>query len=507
MDPYTQQYEFAKVKKRRHMKLVVTYTLMTIAVVAISAVCIALVMGYRFDFLQNKVSQGALIQFVSQPANAYIVLDGQRLNFNTPGKRSVDAGAHTVKIQKEDYREWSKNFTLQPGEVRWLNYARLVPLDIQTRVVKEYPKMAQTLPSPDHDWIWVLPNADKPEFELVDIRNSQQLAYTTFTIADQFLTHEAGAMDNFQLSEWNFGSRYVLVKHTYGDKTEFIRLDRTDPENVVNLTTKFGVPIQDMHFSTENVFYGFDTGNLRKYDLNAGTLTDPIVKDVVSMKLYGDTDIAFVRHIDKRYRAGVIVDNKVTEVVDYDETLPLLIDLTTYYNNRYLAVARGNQLYVYQNPHRKEAGEMVKTTSQRHDGGDIKWLDISSVGRFVIAGTSRQFMTYDIELNETSRINLPGAPGDEAVSPQWLDESNLISVADNKLRMVDFNGDNQQVITNTLWNFPVTLNDDGKLLYSTDKNEAGVYQLRVSGMTIEDIDTTIGTGKPDPFANSTQPTN
>ena len=83
-------------------------------------------------------------------------------------------------------------------------------------------------------------------------------------------------------------------------------------------------------------------------------------------------------------------------------------------------------------------------------------------------------------------------PGDEAVSPQWIDESNIISIADNKLRMVDFNGDNEQVITNTLLNYPVTLNDNGKLLFSTNRNLAGVHYLQVSGMTIEKLSKTLG---------------
>jgi hypothetical protein len=58
--------------------------------------------------------------------------------------------------------------------------------------------------------------------------------------------------------------------------------------------------------------------------------------------------------------------------------------------------------------------------------------------------------------------------------------------------MVDFNGDNEQVILNTLLSFPVSLNDNGKLLFSTNRNQAGVYQLQVSNMTIEKLSATLG---------------
>lgn len=492
MDPYTGQYEFNQIKKRRHRKLIAIYAVMTVAVISISALCIALVLGYRFDFLHNSVSQGALVQFISQPDNAKVELDGKIQTFTTPGKKNVDAGKHTVKITKAEYRDWQKTVTLKPGELRWLNYARLIPKEIETKTMKNYPKLAQVLPAPDNNWLFALPDASKPEFELVDLRDPKKPVYTAFAIPSEALSHMPGVAETYKLSEWNQGGRFVLVEHTYGDKKEFIRLDRSDPKDIVNITSKFGVTMTAVHFSSENVFYGFDNGNLRKYDLSAGTLSDPIIKDVIDMRLYSESDIAYVRHADGRYRIGVYIDGKNTEVIDYDETAQPLIELSSYYNNRYLVVARNNQLYIYQNVHQKNTDAKKLIATRTYPGGNISWLDISSTGRFVLAGTNRQFMNYDLELAEQSDINLPGVPGLEAVAPQWLDDSNIVSYADNKLRICDFNGENQQVITSSLSEFPVTLSNDGKLLYSVNKSETAVYQLQVTAMTTEKLKTTAG---------------
>lgn len=493
MDPYTQQYEFNKVKKQRQKKLLITYAIMTFAVIIISAICIALVLGWRFS--GGEVKQGALLQFASYPSGATVRLDGTILNFQTPGKRDVDAGEHVVSISKDDYRNWNKNIKLEPGEVRWINYARLVPKDVTTKALKEYPSLSQILPSPDRDWLMVLPDSTKPELELIDIRDPKKIVYTQFAIPSEALSLPPEITEHhYKIAEWNFGSRYIIIEHKYGESTEFIRLDRQNLASAINLTVKFGVPITNLHFSTGDVFYGLDASNLRRYDLNAESLSEPLARNIVQMKLYGDKDIALLRHENNRYIVEVYVDGKTTKIVDYDETRPMIVDLTSYYNNRYLAVARGNELTVYENPHRLEkGGKPIELTKQTFQGGEIRWLDMSSAGRFVIAGASRHWVTYDIELDAESYINLPGMPGDEASSPQWIDESNIISIADNKLRMVDFNGDNEQVITNTLLNFPVTLNDDGKLLFSTTRNQAGVHQLQVSNMTTEKLSKTLGT--------------
>lgn len=492
MDPYTQQYEFNKVKKQRQKRLIITYAIMTFAIVIISAVCIALVLGWRFS--GGQVKKGALLQFASYPSSAKVTLDGTILNFSTPGKRDVDAGNHNVTISKEDYRDWNKQLSLEPGEVRWLNYARLVPKDVETKVLKEYPNLSQILPSYDRDWIMVIPNAEKPELELVDISDPKNIVYTQFAIPSESLSlPPAVATHSYKMTEWNYGSRYVMIEHKFGESVEFIRIDRQNLASAVNLTVKFGVAIADIHFSTGDVFYGIDSGNMRRYDLNAEALSEPLARNVTQMKLFGDADIALLRHENSRFIVEVYVDNKITKIVDYDETRPMLVDMASYYNNRYVSVARGNELVVYENPQKLEKGQTPQqVTKQTFEGGDIKWLDMSSMGRFVIAGQSRQWITYDIELDTKSDINLAGMPGYENVPPQWIDESNIISIADNKLRMVDFNGDNEQVILNTLLSFPVSLNDNGKLLFSTNRNQAGVYQLQVSNMTIDKLSTTLG---------------
>ncbi len=476
--------QYGSSKKRRKAVLFASYVAMTLAVIALSTVCILLVLGYRFDFASQSVEQGALLQFDSSPSAARITLDNKELSFTTPGKQNVSTGVHNVTISRDGYRSWSKQFTINAGEVRWLNYARLVPTTVETTSVKEFASLSSQLASPDRKWLFVLAKADTPTLTLVDLRNSDSLKYTDIAVPATALTMPADSTHSYEIVEWNFGSKYLLLKHMFATGAEYLRINREDANDIINISTKFGVNFSDIHFSSDNVFYGIENGNLRRFDLGASSLSEPIVTNVQTMKLYGSSDIGYVRHKDATLEAGVVIDNKVHTVSTYDDTVPLLVDISSYFNERYFAVTRGASFELSKNP-QKTAGNGLEKIVTLSFPSDIKWLDISSSGRHVIAGNGTQFMTYDVELTRRTDTNLPGMQENLAQPPKWLDDFILVSTADNKLRISDFDGENQQIITDSLPNQPIVLSSDSKLLYSFTKMQTGTYSLQASKMLVE----------------------
>lgn len=457
---------------------------MTTAVVLISAVCIFLVLGYRVDLKDGDVEQGALLQFRSFPSGATISLDNETLSFVTPGKRNVDAGKHSVTMQLDGYEPWKKTFKVHASELRWLNYARLVPETIKTTAQKEFPSLAGALPSPDKKWFLVQPAGDRPEFTLVDLRDDQKLVFSQLVLPPSSYTSAEGAPQNFTLEEWDFGARYVLIKHEVGDTVEFIRLDRTDIDNTLNLSSKLGLSISDVHFSgtSGSVFYALTNGAIRRLDSGAGTISQPIVKDVAEFDLYKTTTISYVKQpVDNKVGVGVVVDGKPVRVATYDSTLPVHADISEYFNDYYFAIGRGTNITIFQNP---ESDKRTKFAAVDTASAST-WLRFSNSGRFVTAGTGSQYTNYDIETKTTSNVNLPGNALDPSKPLQWLDDYYLVSSADNDLRITEFDGANQHVIASALPGFPVTLNENGKFLYSLGKSQSGAYVLQASQMTLK----------------------
>lgn len=468
--------------KKQKMILYFTYGVMTMAVAIISAVCIFLVLGYRLDLKSGDVEQGSLLQFRSFPSGATITLDREVLSFVTPGKRNVDAGNHTVMMQLDGYLDWQKTFAVKASELRWLNYARLVPETIKTTTLKEFPTLAGELPSPDKKWIIAQPTAEKPEFTLIDIRDEKKPVFSQLTVpADRYLRKE-GVPSVFSLVEWDFGARYVLVKHTAGDVTEFIRLDRTDPDQTVNLSTKLGINIEDIHFSgtSGNVYYALENGSLRRLDSGAGTISQPIVKDVASFKIFKTTTLAYVKKpVEEKIGVGVVIDSKPRRVATYDATQPVYIDVNQYFSDYYMAVARGTSVTIYKDPQLDTMSKFARFSTVSSPA----WLKFGNSGRFVITGVGTQFTTYDLETKEQFAVNLPGTAPDLSKAPQWLDDYYLVSAADNDLRITEFDGANQHVITSSLPGFPVTLSDNGQFLFSFNKTQTGTVALQSSAMT------------------------
>lgn len=477
-----QQYDVNK--KKRKISLVFRYAAMTVAVAIISTICILLALGYRFDFTSNSVKQGALLQFDSFPNSAQITLDGTVLSFKTAGKYEVDAGTHDVSFTRDGYRTWSKHITVKAGEVRWLSYARLVPTTVNTSTVKEFEGLAGELPSPDRKQIAVLTKSDSPIVTLVDVSDAKKITYETITVPADILTAAAGVTHSYTLVEWNLSSKYLLLRHDAGSAHDYLRLNTTDAKDIINLSTKFGVSISDIHFSSETVFYGIENGNLRKFDLGSSSLSEPLAKDVVQMKLYGSSDLAYVRHTNSHYIVGVITGGKAYEVSTYDDTTPLIVDITSYFSDRYLAITRAGSFELIKNPEKTATNGMTKVVTLSYPS-DLKWLDISSNGRFVITGNGAQFMTYDIELAKRTEANFPSFISDPTIPPQWLDSYILVSTGDNKLRLSDFDGENQQIVTDVLPAAPVMLSSDNTLLYNFTKTQAGVMSLQVSKMTTD----------------------
>lgn len=459
-----------------------TYGVMSLAVVVISAVTLLLALGYGFDFKQNTVVQRALVQFRSFPDGARIILDNKELSARTPNKANVDVGQRSFTMKLEGYYDWTKNVTLDAGELRWLNYTRFVPLAIKTTQVREFPLLSGGIPAPDRKWMALWGDPSRPELTIADLRDERAVKFETFMLPPDSYTVVPGQPGTFELVEWDFGARFILVRHTVAGKTEFIRIDRTQQAGAVNITTKLNIPINEIQFSgtSGNVFYARDTTDLRKLDIAAGTISGPVASNASSFVLYRTDTLSYVSDRDAKRMVGVkINDQERVAVRNYDTTQPVLTSVSSYFSDVYLAVARGTSVEIIKNP--MDVTESKKSYATITLPVRPAWLQFGSSGRFVVAGTGTQFVTYDLETKETFSVNLPGTSS-ETRPLQWLDDYILVSTADQKLRLSEFDGANQHDIVSVDPRFYVTLSENGKRLFSVTKTTSG-YSLQSSLMT------------------------
>ncbi len=472
-----------------------TYGVMTISTIVISVVLIFFALGYRLDRNLN-FTQGGLVQFRSFPEGAEVTVNDRKQNFKTPGKINLAAGQHTASMALEGYRPWSKAFTLEPGQLVWLNYARFIPNTVVTSNVRNFSTIVASLVSPDRHWLWLQTKADVPEFMLADISNEKDPKFTAFELPETAITKKDGHYGTFEIIEWDLKSQYVLIKHHYGDMNEFLRVDRSKPAEAINITRVFGLNISEAHFSGSNaniVFVNTD-GILRRFDIGNTSASGALVNEVKQFVVYGDNSIAFTglqaspdNPALKQQIVGVHRGDKITTIRTLPTDKQVVFAYSEYDDHDYLAIgtADSSKIEVIRDP-RADGAEDTNTVFAQFDlGATPQWLSFSNNGRMLVAQRNNAFATYDLEEARAYQFTLDfGA--NITTKLRWLDDFYLWSDAAGKLRIVEFYGKNDREITSVQPGFGVTLSVNGKRLFSVSKAADGQFSLQTSRLTLQD---------------------
>lgn len=474
-------------KRKRQAVLFFTYGFMTLAVIVISVICLLLIMGYRFNISDRTIEQGGLLQFRSTPSSARVTINDVLMSASTPTKRDVPAGTHQVKFSLEGYHDWQRSVSIKAGELRWLNYARFVPTTItNTTAVTLSEGAVDALPTPDRRFVAVVPDAAAAVVQIIDLRNPDSLQRASVALPAEQITTIEGQQSQFAVYEWDFGSRFLLLTHRTGDTTEFIRVDRTAEDgDVRNITKEFNLPFRDMHFSgtSGNVLYAITNNDVRRIDTSAGSVTQPLISNVETYRLYRENDIAYVALRQDTRIAGVYIDDKETIVRSVPADQQIRVDVSRYFSHYYLAIAGSEGVDIIKDPAEPSTGTPTPHATLVRGEHASNWLDFGSSGRFVINGDENAYSIYDLETDESFTVRQPVVVNKQSL-PMWLDDYYLVSVKDATSSIFDYDGANVQSISAALPGLPVFLSPEGTFIYSfVEKN--GVRSLQASRMILE----------------------
>lgn len=470
-------------QRRRQVMLLLSYVIMTAIVLTVSVICLMLILGYRFDANSNRFEQGGLIQFRTVPASSSILFDDRKLNFTTPGRLNVTTGQHTVEYSRDGYLPWQKTVDIAPGELRWLNYARLIPEKIKTDPVAELDGYSQSLASPDRSFIAVVQDESEPVITMMDIRDQRQINIRNIELDPSQSKEEKAKL---RLIEWDANSRYVLFEQAIGKEKEFIRVDRTDSNQpIVNISdvVRLGMSQVNFYRGSNSQLLARTGDSLRLINLSNETISNPIITEVEDYSLINEDEIVFLADRDERRVAGVYVDEKESVVRTFDEEGEITLGMGAYYAERYLAVAHQDKLELIISPETKEgaAGRNFVELGLPFTPHEVSF---SPTGRFVMAVKGLEFYVYDLELEEEYSFSHPGNIESTAKAINWIDSYYLASTQDSQAFISEFDGHNQHKIADVVQGSQVTFDDDGEYLYSFAK-DGDKYSLQRSQLVID----------------------
>lgn len=483
-------------KKRQQMRLALIYVTMTLSVLVIASILVLFVQGYRFNRSAGTIVQSGMVQFNSIPSGASISLNSTRVSGTTSTKATIPPGSYSVRMSRTGYHDWRKSVEVKSGNILWLNYARMIPLELPVDNVAELPAVTSSLMSPSRKWLAMTTGEASPTVTLADI-SSDTPVITSFDLpVESFTGTEDKASEAFELQEWDLSSRYLLIKHKYEDKSEWIIVDIQNVENTINLTAVFDIDLVGAKFSNDNskIIYALVQGDVRKIDTEGSTISAPLIRDVAEFSLFERSTIAyttFPAEDTKERSVGYYKDgdgaNIIKSFVD-EEAVPLHIALGKYYGETYVGIARDNQVEIFKGtlPRTKtgvESPSTLKKVTTMTLPGPVDYLSNRTDGRFFVAQHRNGYSVYDLELKKLSTTSMKHK---QSLSSElrWIDGYSIWNGDGGVVRLYEFDGANQHDIMPIEPGLNVALSPNNRYLYAPVKDDKGIYHLSRVRLTL-----------------------
>jgi len=480
-------------KLKLRLRLTLVYTLMVVSVAGLVALLFFIMSGYRFNQYDGKVEQGGLVQFDSKPSGADIWVDQAHLGNKTAAKITVTAGTHTIDMWRDGYHDWRKDVVVQGGTILWLDYARFVPKILQQVTVASNAKPASSVASTDSKQLAYLTDAPQPVISLVNL-DTDTPKVATFTIAASDYTKPAAdGASTFAIDSWSSDNRYLLIRHTYGQKLEWLTLDTIGSHDAVNVSSLFSIEATDVRFSSGDasiLYLLTSTSELRRGDVKAKTLASAMVANVESFSQYDNSTVTFVTKVDATTKnrsvgyitSGASAPRLVRSYAD-DSTTAVHFAIERYYNQNHFVLSYGTQVDILTgdlpSSDVKNPAALQTFATFTAQGGVSEIMPSPESHRFVMLRSDTAVSVYDLELKQVGRVDFS-----RPLSVMWTDEFHYATVAaGGAVRMYDFDGTNGHDLLSGSLGGAVAMTPNGKYFYGFTTGQITPELTRVKLVT------------------------
>lgn len=446
-------------KRRQHdMLLFLGYALITVGIIAV--VYLLLYQAYGYGRGKNgQIIQSGFVFVSSQPNPAQIYLNGQKNKASTNTRLSLPAGRYTMQLKRNGYHTWQRSVTVLGGDVQHFDYPLLVPNDMTATTVKTYsgaPGLATQ--SPDKRWLLAEQPGSMTDFELYDLRSNPLKPATAVALPGNLLTlPAAGQNQSWQVVEWANDNQHVLLRHLYGDKSEFVLLDRAAPSQSVNLDTVLATTPSDVTLINKKYdqYYLYDAAQHVLKKASLGTPAAALYLDhVLAYKSYSDDTMLYATDVGAPANQSFIkmqVGNRQYQLKTVPAGGTYLLDLTGYNGSLYVVLGTSNEgkAYIYKDPIGQldaQPDHAIVPVRVLHVNG-ASFVGFSANAQFVLAQNGTTTATYDIEYDKSYTFTLAAPLDAPQTHALWMDGDRLMYVSGGKMVIVDYDNTNQQPLT------------------------------------------------------------
>lgn len=414
-----------------------SYIFAILAIVLGSIFLVAFAQGYRYDFLTGQIKESGLVLVDSKPNNADIYINGKQSKYATPLRlTNAPIGPMNIELVRPEFRLWKRSLTVQAQQVSFADYAILLPQKLKyTSYLTDY-KVAELVQPQKQRRSFIL--TTKPEAAIWQLDNNQN---PTKLYAPP---PNSGDTDLTGLSVNADGSRLLVNQRT---GTSVSKLVITGQDASLNLSANLQITSGSLSFNPSNnneLYWISQEGLLRKVNIDKQTIGPVLAQNVVAMQPEGNQIYAVLGpdanstkatlwRIDGNSAKKTAVNIVMPQSPSY--TLALSADRA----GDYLALlsTATKELIIIRNPgdDKPKTGLLSKTATA---------FSISKNGQRIVYDSGDKLKTYDLE--QAERFDF-GVNISNLQSWTWYDDNHLAIVANNQLRFIDYDGQNDQIVS------------------------------------------------------------
>lgn len=467
-------------------KLTILYSIMTLSVVVVVILLVMVVGNYSYNRATGTFEQRGLVQLASIPSGATVEIDGSLISSRTSTKTSVEPGERTFKFMRDGYEPWELTTNVSDGSLVWLNYARLVPIERPVQTVYQYKSVQAAKASPNNRLILTQSDKSQPTFRVIDISHDTPTGFDFKLPASVFSVDGSVKEDDpkatYSLAEWDESSRYAMVWRTINKERQLIVLNINNPEQSVNVTKEFSMPITEAQFAgrSGNILYVKIDGSVRKLDISDGTVTRSLINNVANFSLHDNNTLAYVSEPDAETGSrsiGIYQDGDSAPTVlktVLDESISASISLNSYYGNVYTAIAEGNKVEIYRGDLDRGLDGITLVASRVLEQ-PISAVEFNGSASHILVRASGVFASYDIDRNLMKEATLDNGSSKDFF---WIDSYHLGLIHDGNLTMRDLDGTNVHILNTAQDNLAAGLSRNGTYMYSFGQIEDDQISLQ-----------------------------
>lgn len=440
---------------------------------------VAIANGWQYNVFTGEITETGLILMGSEPNGATITLNDKVLRQKTNFRySSAPIGEYRIRYEKDQFRPWTSLTSVQAGQVTFADHAWLIPNEIPQRNRYEDLQISQAYQTEDRRRFVLVDSTEPTAPSLLTSTDLKRPAVSLLTNAQ--LTTAVGspvsAIDSLQFSD---DASQILLRVTSQNGNTFWITTAAAPASqpvITNLsqTLLFNPTwISWVPRGNNEIMYTQNQA-LRRAQIRERNISEALAENVISAR-WSEEWLVFITSENTSGQPTNISQNLFIRPIDSSSNTQVATLATPgqSFDTRYIRSLDRDYIALLNNDSKILTlyTGIFRNSDRRTEsaiGRNVSAITLSPNNRFLVHNASSQMVTLDFERFTRYRA---GTSLESLTDWAWMNDQHLALKLGTNLKLVDYDGQNSELIASTLLpTSPILFSENKTLLNLTTQD-------------------------------------